>query len=169
MAITFAVEDGTIVVGANSFVAVAEADDINSIEPWSTWSVLDAPTKQKLLMVATRWMCEKIYWLGQVVEADQSLALPRIGLIDRAGNEYLSSIVPAPVRELCARLASTFNTTHPEDMEQAAGVRRFRTEMVEVDWQLNYLQNRAPTYIGAILGGIGFGPDDRGPRKIRRM
>lgn len=169
MAVTFTVEDGSIVVGANALVAVSEADDINSIDTRSTWASLDQPTKETLIMMATRWMGEKIYWFGEIVDAEQPLCFPRQCLKDRNGKTYLNSVVPTPVRELCARLAATFNDTHPEDMELSAGVRRFRADLVEIDWQAGYMQNRAPSYVGALLGGMGYGPDDRGPRKIRRM
>lgn len=169
MSVTFLVEDGTMPDGANSYCSVAEADDINSIDTRTTWAALDTASKQKLLMMATRWMDQKIYWFGSQVNADQPLRWPRCGMIDREGFEYLKTVIPKPVRELCARLASTFNDQHPEDMEQAGGVRRFRADVVEIEWQSGYAQNMAPVYVGAVIGGLGYGPDDRGPRRIRRF
>lgn len=169
MAVTFTVEDGTLVDGANALVSVTEADDVNSIDPASTWGTVAAETKKKLIMLASRWLSENVYWFGRVVDAEQPLCFPRVGLLDRNNNEYAADVIPKVVRELCARLAATFEKTHPENMEQAAGVRRFRTDMVEVEWQQGYLQARAPAYVSAALSGIGYGPGDHGPRKIKRF
>lgn len=169
MAVVFTVEDGTLVDGANSYVSLAEANDINSIDPRSTWGTLDDPTKQQLLMFATRWIDERCYFFGHKVKRDQALRWPRWGVRDRENLLYLHTVVPAPIRQLAARLGATFNESRPEDMEQAAGVRRFRTDLVEVEWQQGYLQNSAPGYVGSLLAGIGYGPNDHGARRIRRV
>ena len=74
----FAVEDGTIVTGANSFVTVAYADTYHGDRGNTAWTGTDA-VKEAALIKATDYI-EQVYqsrWVGYLVDSDQPLSWPR--------------------------------------------------------------------------------------------
>jgi hypothetical protein len=53
MPFSFTVEDGTGVVGANAYLAVADADDYPAARATSAWASADAAAKQTAIVKAT--------------------------------------------------------------------------------------------------------------------
>lgn len=75
----FVVEDGTVVVGANSLVAVVEADEYFADRGYAAWSALSASQKQVALIQGTDFL-ERRYggrWRGSIRETTQELSWPR--------------------------------------------------------------------------------------------
>jgi hypothetical protein len=74
----FLVEDGTVVEGANSYVAVAFADAYHTDRGNTAWTGTDA-VKQAALIKATDYL-QQLYngrWVGWLVDDDQPLDWPR--------------------------------------------------------------------------------------------
>lgn len=120
------VEDGTIVLGANSYTSTAYADTYHSNVGNVAWAAIPSDasspppgtvTKESLLQRATEYMlgAYRLRWLGLRVDPRQTLNWPRLGVIlkDTASffvNQRLAyttpaNIVPDLVQKACAILA----------------------------------------------------------------
>lgn len=76
---TFIIEDGTVVTGANSLASVAYADDYFLTRGNTVWGALSDSDKKSALVNATDYI-ETLYrprLAGALVETDQSLCFPR--------------------------------------------------------------------------------------------
>ena len=102
------VEDGTKVVGAESYISVAEADAYHSKRGNTAWDLLDTTDqKEPALRKATDYLEQAFFslWKGIRVEDGQPLSWPRkCAYID----DYTlidDNIVPEAVKRACAELA----------------------------------------------------------------
>lgn len=174
MAVAFLAEDGTVVPGATSFVEVAAADDFLSLDPTlnTGWTALDTTTKQLMLMVATQYMQERVLWKGELVDkkTPQPLAWPRRNVKTREGVQLSEMVVPAEVKRACA-LTASYLISHHEDLlyaDQKTGLKRFRAETFELEWQDNFLGTAHPAFLRYLLMDLGQWVSDTGFKKIRR-
>lgn len=171
MAFTFTVEDGTIVAGANSFVSVEEADDIILLDfrLQAVWSILDLPTKELLLAQATRYLNDNYQWFGRRTEPQtQPLKWPRTGMKDCEGNCIGPNVIPSELKSATAQLGVWLRTNDPNEKMEAEGVKRFRSEEMEIEWQAGYWGRYAPEFLSKLLICFGWGPNDRGFKPITR-
>ena len=76
----FVVEDGSIVVDANSYASVAAADSYHSDRGNVAWGSLDTTGKQQALVKATDYIDQRFggRFLGYRIELNQSLSWPRV-------------------------------------------------------------------------------------------
>lgn len=105
------VEDGTGVVGAESYQTVAAADTYHSNLGNSAWAALSTPVKEQSLRKATNYMTQEFQsrWKGYRIDADQALDFPRSSVI--VFDSFIASnIVPEPVKNACAELALKANS-----------------------------------------------------------
>jgi len=103
----FIVETGEGLSNATSYVSVQEADDyINSfVVGGAEWLALTISEKEKSLMQATRFLDTMMGWQGHLKEIKQSLAWPRVGVIDREGRLVPDDRVPAAIKDAQVELA----------------------------------------------------------------
>ena len=102
----FTVEDGTGVVGANSYVSVAYADEFFSDRGNSEWQGTDA-VKQSLLIEATDYI-EMVYgrrFIGEMADTAQALSWPRSGTDDYLDSAYAADEIPTVLKRACCRYA----------------------------------------------------------------
>lgn len=171
MAFTFIVEDGTIVANANSYVAVMEADDILAIDfrQNAIWSVLDTPTKELMLAQATRYLDDNYNWFGRRTEpTTQALKWPRSGMKDCEGNCIGLNVIPSELKRATAQLAVWLRSNDGNEQMETQGVKRFRSEEMEIEWQEGYWGRYAPEFLSKLLICFGWGPNDRGFKPILR-
>lgn len=168
MPITYIVEDGSGVTGANAYLTVAEADDIIAVEPSNAaWGALDEAGKQRLLLLATRYLEEKITWFGEAVFPDVYLSWPRRGVKNRNGYLLAETLIPREIKDVVARLALTF-TSEDEASLSTIGIKRFRSDTLEIEFQSDYGGSVGPSWLTGALRGLGYGPDQRGGKRIIR-
>jgi hypothetical protein len=115
-------EDGTGRPDANSYCSLAEADQYHDESVnGAGWAALDADTKTRALIEATRLIDAGWKWFGKRAKPDQALAWPRYGVPDpdsdegevqvapwmrRGGPSYLpDNEVPADIKRATAWLA----------------------------------------------------------------
>lgn len=171
MAFAFIVEDGTIVANANSYLTVAEADDILAIDfrQNAIWSALSEPDKELMLASATRYLDDNYQWFGKQTEPRvQPIKWPRTGMRDAEGNYIGINVIPGELKRATAQLAVWLRTNDGNDQLDSAGVRRFRSEEVEIEWQDGYYGRVAPEFLSRLLICFGYGPNDRGFKPIVR-
>lgn len=127
MAATFIVEDGSIVVGANAYCSVAEADQYheNHGDP-SAWSTLSQAQKEDAIRQATQYMDAIYTWQGYRVSPDQVLDWPRAEVVTSDGFAVESTTVRQEIKDACAylALASVSTTLLPDQTEEDAIKRR---------------------------------------------
>lgn len=126
------IEDGSIVPGANSFATAAElaayADDYGLTIPATE------PEQERLLRRAALQM-QALSWKGRIVELDQPLAWPRVG-VSREGSrgliwgrnldfgeeyEVASNVIPAGVKQGQMALAAEIYEDDQTPAEDARG------------------------------------------------
>lgn len=109
----FTVEDGTGVPGANSYIAVAFADDYWADRGDTTWAALTTAEKESLLIRASSFLDAAYYqhYRGQRKTQEQGLAWPRTGVTDCDGFAVADNVVPLPVQKATAELALKANST----------------------------------------------------------
>ena len=120
------VEDGTVVPGAESYIAVADADQYHSDRANTAWATLDEPSKEASLRKATDYMVSEYResWKGNRINLNQVLDWPRVAVfLDDFGNygAVPANIVPVPVMRACAELALRASTGElAPDLQRAA-------------------------------------------------
>jgi len=100
----FIVEDGTIVTGATSYVTVAYYKSY-----WLDRGITVAesdPVIQAALVVVTQYVDLTNQWKGSIVDSDQALDFPRIGLIDNEGRVIESTSIPIKLQNAICEYAS---------------------------------------------------------------
>jgi hypothetical protein len=103
----FTVEDGSGVVGANSYTTVAFADAYFEERGNAVWAAIaDDADKEKLLIQATDYI-ELIYcrrFIGDMVATDQALSWPR-----NYADPYPNDAIPLALQKACAEYALRAN------------------------------------------------------------
>ncbi|MBS3648862.1 hypothetical protein KEU06_09610 [Pseudaminobacter sp. 19-2017] len=164
------VEDGSIVAGANTYVDVPWADAYLAIDPHAgpIWAGFDDERKTMLLAYATRWIDENVIWYGRKVEKDQPLAWPRHGMHD---GEYpvASTIIPEALKRAVALAAVFLHQENPTELAEAVGIKRFRNDTIEIEFQDGVTQKATPDWLSRLLRVFGTGPGDRGFKPITRV
>lgn len=170
MAFTFIVEDGTIVANANSYLTVEEATAILEIDDsqFAIWDALTTEEKQKALVRATLYLDDFYQWYGRRTDPTQSLKWPRSCMKDCEGNAIGENVMPVELKRATTYLAMWMRTNNAAEQMDSVGVRRFRSEEVEIEWQDGYYGQTAPSFLTRYLICFGLGPGDRGFKPIIR-
>jgi hypothetical protein len=168
MAATFVVETGTGSATANSYGAVADADQYheNYGDP-AAWSALTDALKQLHLREATRYIDATFgtQWIGVRLEKTQRLDWPQSGATDLDGYAVDSDSVPVVVQEACFVLAlADVTDTLIADLSAPSGsIIREKTKVgeIEIDTAFSGGSTTQKTYTLArrilqpVLGGSG--------------
>jgi hypothetical protein len=125
-------------VTANSYVTLAEANTYHLTNLGSSvWNEdADSDDKAKALIKATRLLDENVNWQGWPASNTQALALPRSGMVNRAGYPYqpwvLPQIVKDAVSEFAQLLLIDFLGGDTGDTDIPAGISSVKAGSVEV-------------------------------------
>lgn len=178
MAFTFTVEDGTIVAGANSYLSLADAKAILEVDfrAYPIWNALpDDETKQKMLVMATMYLEDNWHWFGRrtgpllTPPVAQPLKWPRTGMKDCEGNCIAENVIPSEVKRAVAQLAIWLRENDGNEQLESEGIKRFRSDEVEIEWQDGYSGRVAPEFASKLLKCLGYGPNDRGFKPIVKV
>jgi hypothetical protein len=182
MSLTLIVEDGTVVTGANSYLTLDEANTIIALDLMTDsapWTALADDAKSMWLMFATRWLDDRAIWRGHRFTdplfprdphppTPQPLGWPRKDAYDRERHAVSSTIVPAEVKRAVALLANHYLNSNGED-EAQAGLRRFRADTFEIEYQMGYFKSPTPPWLKFTLNGLGQLASEIGFKKIVRV
>lgn len=123
---TLVVEDGSGVVGAESYASVAQASAYHAARGATAWN--DVDDKEAALRKATDYMLQnyRLGWKGYRVNPEQALDWPRYECYvpgsSRYPTDYLvpSNVVPVEVRNACIELAlkATVEELNPDLTQQ---------------------------------------------------
>lgn len=141
MAVTLVLEDGTGISGANSYVSVAEADDILSVNSvqYATWTALTSTEKDTLLVWASDYLDSHVDWNGYKQVETSGLRWPRNCVYDVDGILVADDIVPLRVKQATAQLAIFLNSsqaaaTGGQSSVLPEGIKRVQADVVELEF-----------------------------------
>jgi len=150
----FAVEDGSIVTGANSYVPVAYADTYNT-DRATAWTGTDGE-KEAALIKATDYL-EQVYqgrWIGDPLSDTQALSWPRI-----------DDIIPDRLKQAVCILALEAITADLNPVQDRA-VKREKVDVIEVEYMDNAKAGKTRPAIDGLLRALltGFGMNAKAVR-----
>ena len=168
--VALVVEDGTGLPTANSFLTIAEADDILSVNPRSLWPLVSPTDKSNLLIWATRMIVERTKWRGYKRYDNSGLPWPRERVIGRETSLYNygyldNASVPFQVKEATAYLAEFLSQTDPTTVNSSSNIKEIEVDVVKLKFDPALRPARWPVTIRIALAPIGtFSPG--GSRQI---
>lgn len=158
------VEDGTIVSGANSYVAHTDLADYATLRG-VTLSAVQA-TREVLLIKAMDWLGQYANrWKGVRTDDDQALEWPRANVILYDSGPYLDqNTIPAELKNLqmtvaLAAIDVTLLPTH--DITRQGPIVREKVDVLEIEYANTGKVMRLPAvtsteaYLGVLLRGAG--------------
>lgn len=143
MAVTLIVEDGTIVAGANSYVALAEATAYFDNRPDTDWTNGTADTRSTALIKATDYLVQRFRnrWKGMRIDPAQTLDWPRREVFpevyfDDLDYEIPEDQVPQEVKDCAIILAAKVlaGTVLNPDLERGGAIKRAKVDTLEVEY-----------------------------------
>lgn len=163
------VEDGTGVVGANSYVSLEYADlyFISHSYYADNWDMLDPQQKSNLLVNATTQLDLLFQWYGSRSYLEQELGWPRqnIYIADRA--QYLSHLsIPENLKKATCEMAyylstgDKFASTGTEELESV------KIDVIELKFAGSTTRRPLPAPALILLKGLGEFIYGRGYRKV---
>ncbi len=165
--VTIVVEDGTGLPTANSFLSVADADDILALNIHSSWATQENTTKELLLMWATRLLCERATWYGTRVSDTSALPFPRSDLQDPDGVYYPDDAVPDPVKTATAMLADHLLANDPTLANTSRNLKRLDVDVIKMQFDVYQSVEKWPTAIAQTLRDFGrFNLSNTGGKRI---
>lgn len=181
MTVTIIVEDGSVVSNANSYIDDVAADAILALEPLdlTSWLALTSDNKKRFLIAATRWLDDRVIWKGHrktdpdypnqpTTVTPQKLGWPRKSAYDREGRAISETVVPDEVRRATVLMANYLLTSNGEAEDQA-GIRRFRADTFEIEYQQGWYKSPCPPWLKFVLFGLGQPANELGFKKIARV
>ena len=171
MAFVFTVEDGTGLSNATSYVSVSDADDFLAvnIHVSDTWMALDIEQKEKLLSWASRYLDEKVRWYGDKYVATSSLRWPRSRIVDRDNLLIPSNVIPAQLKIATAEMARYLLTSDRTVERDQDALKRVKADVVEVEFDNAYRLPQVPSYISALITGLGAIHNSSGGMQVKRL
>ncbi len=153
--VTLVVEDGTGLPTANSLCSVEDADALLEVNVHSTWAAItEEERKEKLLIWATRLLCERARWKGVRVSETSGLPFPRSGLRNADGGFYPDDDVPLPVKTAVATLADFLNSGDPTVPNGQSNLTRLDVDVISIQFDVNTSPERWPSSLSYILRDI---------------
>lgn len=132
----FTVEDGTIISGANSYAAVADADTYHTDRGNSAWTG-EEDVKKAALIKATDYVTQRYAgrWKGMRSSTAQPLDWPRSGI-----DEVANNVIPAELQQAVFELAlEALSEALNPALDRGGAIKREKVDVLEVEYM-----DRAP-------------------------
>lgn len=134
MAITVIVEDGSGVSGANSYRSTIDIDEWVLTNPHdNTWVGLTQAQKNGYAVMSCRVLNEQIEWDGWQTDDEQSLDLPRSGMVDCNGNSIDNDEIPSEAQNAQCELARLLAESDRTADSETAGFKRIKVGSIELE------------------------------------
>lgn len=154
MALT--VELGNITAGANSYVAIADADAYHSDRLNAAWTAASTAQKTAALINATAYLDGKYRkrWQGVRISSLQPLEWPRVLASPALSSIYdgfvtihetLSTVVPEEIKSATCELAlRALSSPLAPDVAPSARVKRKKVDVIETEYVTGDFQTSYP-------------------------
>ncbi len=133
------VEDGSGLSTAETYITIVDADAYHAARgnP-SAWSGASTTTKESCLRAAACYLDAEYKWRGTRKREAQSLAWPRLYVVDDDNFAISSTVVPERVRRATAELALRHITTSIMPDSNTGGVVRERSKVGPLETEKEY-------------------------------
>lgn len=168
----FIVETGAVVIGANSYVSVAYADDYHLTHNNISWPAGAPSVSQPLLIYATQWIDEGYDWRGQVSTVDRDrLRWPRIGALDDEARLISQTEIPTRLMYAVCELALMVKTyALNQQFARGDGIKRISAGgaggSVTIEWDQGAPPGHTFPIVERFLSGLMFGSPVMGARRV---
>lgn len=147
-----------LVVGTNTYLSRADADAYFSQRLHAgNWEGAADADKDKALYMAAAILDRQSY-SGAVTSADQAMAWPRAGVVDREGRAIASDSVPEAVKDAQAELAKVLLTDDLTEDDGSRGIRRLKAGPVDIEYEGRAPTRTLPDIVTALLADL-LSPD----------
>lgn len=169
MAFTFLVEDGTGLPNATSYVSVAEADDIITVNIHAdvAWAALDQSQKEKLLSWASSYLDNHAKWFGRKTVEAGALRWPRTGVCDRDGRAIPPDEIPTQLKIATAFMATYLVSTDRSVEREQDSLVRIKADVVELEFLEGYKLAQVPSHMRWLIEGLGLIQSGTYPRFVK--
>lgn len=152
------VEDGSGVVGANSYISLADADIYFETHPFyaDAWNELDDAKKQNLLIAGSQQLDTLFNWYGFRTYNEQQLSWPRQRVWFHSHRTYIASnIIPKQVKQATCEMAYFMSKGDVFAPSSSAGLDSLKIDVIELNFSNS--THRAPVAPAALtlLNGLG--------------
>lgn len=127
---------------ANSYTTIQEAEDYNDARLFSTWDAVALADRQAALVWATRILDYSFDWAGAKYTIEQALRWPRYSVLDRDGQLFDSTEIPAELKDAVSELARLLASTDRAADSGTEGLKKLKVDVIELEFDKN---DRLPT------------------------
>ena len=154
---SFTLETGSIVLGANAYVDVAEFAAYHT-DRANTYTATD-PQIQAAIIKATAYIDSKYRsrWKGQRVSVLQTLQWPRYYvMVDDTDGAYVDSdSIPRAVKDaVCEAALRSLTSTLAPDLERGGRVKREKVDVIETEYMDGSPSTTTYQIIDQLLNGL---------------
>lgn len=152
----FIVETGAIVVGANSYSSLTDANlyftDRGSPTAWTDSTDI---TKRASLIYATAWLDQNITWNSSIQTTEQSLGWPRAAFYDKEGRTIGGvGIIPSQVKIAAYELALEW-IQQPFNESSSEGVSSESIGSTSISYIVTGSSKKSYSFVRMSLRGYG--------------
>ena len=151
------IEDGTGVVGANSYGTLDEADDYMADHPYysSTWADLSWQKKESLLTYAASYMDSLFAWNGYRVYEEQVLGWPRQSVTTYDHILLSSTSIPLKVKQAQFEIALSLSREDPFQEQGSFGLEELEIDVIKLKFDKTQFKDPVPAAALLLLRGLG--------------
>lgn len=143
----------TITVGADTYVAVTDADAYFAARGVATWATADTASREAALLRATTYLDGTYRFVGQLADPSQSLAWPRVGATDMEGR--IVAGIPRAVEHACAELALVaLGADLAPPLDRGGRIRSEQIGPLQVSYEDGAPSGRTFPFVDLLLAGL---------------
>jgi len=170
---SFTVEDGSGIVGANSYLSTAAADIYWADRNNSDWAAATLAVKEGALIAASQYLDVTYRWKGRKGSSGQGLDWPRGGVLDDEGLSAGGSALPTAVIAATAELAlEALAERLLPGQTRGGAVKREKVRVDVIAEEQEYFEGapsgRSFPLVDRLLAGLIVGRTGRGATRLRR-
>lgn len=150
---TLTVEDGTGLANAESYISVTDTDTYFTNVGNASWTGTTA-VKEAALRKATQYLDATYSWIGSILDDDQALGWPRVGVTDKDGRD-LEDQVPVLIERATAELAlASLSEDLLSNTDNSDYVKREQIEGLEVEYFGGAPTGKEYKYVDRLLSSL---------------
>jgi len=152
------VEDGTGVVGANSYSSLEYADNYFSTHEFHSdeWEDTDILTRQSLLVSGTRSLDLMFDWEGFPLYLEQNLGFPRQRIWSSSYRVWLNPlIIPSRLKDATCEMAMYLKKGDPFKPAESEGLESLKIDVIELKFSNSSSKTPVPQAVLPLLRGLG--------------
>lgn len=170
MTLVVIVEDGSGLANANVFTSLAEANSYHEARPYaSSWVAASSTECEKALILASKMLDIGVLWQGYKAYANQALAWPRTGVVDRDGYALSASTIPQFLKDATAELARHLLERDRTAEPTTQGYSRIQIDTLAFDIDVLSQPGFFPPLVKAYIQSYGKVIGQSGMAKLQRV